>query len=314
LIPLLADIDPPTIWNGPNGSTALLLKIGLALVVSFGVLAGLLAAPIQLRRPVVALVTFVSGLYYVLLWAYPAPIKRGPFDLPRTTPESISFWLDSAQGVVVNMSNIISGFLIGLGVYSLLRIHLKKIARQQTDWVFSLVLVVCLFGVAFIGFTDWSIRQDFTHWTISQTTKGSSLGNIPNEHWGPFQYAKDLLFDGFLQKMDAAMFSMIAFYILSAAYRAFRARSVEATVLLLSALVVILSLMGLVQSWWDGHINDTHIEFLKNFRLVDVSTWLRNTMQTSSIRGLDFGVGLGLLAMALRLWLSLENIGSESSS
>jgi hypothetical protein len=118
--------------------------------------------------------------------------------------------------------------------------------------------------------------------------------------------------------MDAAMFSLIAFYILSAAYRAFRARSVEATVLLISALIVILSLMGLVQSNWDKAIDATyiatHIEFLKNIRLDDLSTWLRNTMQTSSIRGLDFGVGIGLLAMALRLWLSLEKIGAEASA
>jgi hypothetical protein len=140
------------------------------------------------------------------------------------------------------------------------------------------------------------------------------MGNVPSDLWGPAEYAKDLLFDGFLQKMDAAMFSLIAFYILSAAYRAFRARSVEATVLLISALIVILSLMGLLQNTWDRGIDSTHVELLKNLRLDDIATWLKNTMQTSSIRGLDFGVGIGLLAMALRLWLSLETIGGESAS
>jgi hypothetical protein len=306
---LFADIDPSTFWNGANGSAGLFIKIGLGLVLGFGAMAALIAGPIRLRRPVISLVTFLSGLYYVLLWAYPAPIARIPTDAPRNPLEGFSFYLDSAQPIVVNVSNIVSGFLIGLGVYSLLRIHLRNVARQQRDWGFSLVLVTCLFGVAIIGFWDWGIRQ---------TPAGSNLGNVPNAHWGLVQYAKDLLFDGFLQKMDAAMFSLIAFYILSAAYRAFRARSVEATVLLISALIVILSLMGLVQSNWDKAIDATyiatHIEFLKNIRLDDLSTWLRNTMQTSSIRGLDFGVGIGLLAMALRLWLSLEKIGAEASA
>ena len=299
----LADLDPPSFWNGPNGSSILFVKIAIALVLGFGLMAALIAAPVNLRRPIVAFVTFVSGLFYVLYWLYPSPINRTPTEGARGPAESLSFWLDTAQPIVVNLSNIISGFLIGLGVFSLLRIHTRKIARQQTDWLFSLVLVLSLFTVAGLGFWDWSMRQ---------TPAGSTLGNVPNPHWGFVQYAKDLLFDGFLQQMDAAMFSLIAFYILSAAYRAFRARSVEATVLLLSALIVILSLMGLVQSSWDHLIDSSHVDALKNLRLDDIATWLKNTMQTSSIRGLDFGVGIGLLAMGLRLWLSLERVGSEA--
>jgi hypothetical protein len=43
--------------------------------------------------------------------------------------------------------------------------------------------------------------------------------------------AFSLLFDGGLKSLEASMFSIIAFYIVSAAYRAFRVRSVEATIL-----------------------------------------------------------------------------------
>jgi hypothetical protein len=52
--------------------------------------------------------------------------------------------------------------------------------------------------------------------------------------------------------------------------------------------------------------------FLMNFRLTDISKWLRDTVQTPSIRGLDFGIGIGLLAMSLRLWLSLERLEGDA--
>ncbi|HWD38591.1 MAG TPA: hypothetical protein VG944_07060 [Fimbriimonas sp.] len=303
MLHLLLDLDPPTFFNGDNGSPALILKIVLAFLVGIGLIFALMAAPLRLRRFIVVAVTFLSGLYYFLLWFFPAPISRGPTDAPNGPLESFSFLIADAVPSVVNVSNILSAVLIGLGIYSLLRIHLGRIVKQQKDWAFSLVLVVSLFTVAFFGYWDWIIRQGPT---------GGSLGAVPNDKWSFPLYAKDFFFEGFLQQMDSAMFSLIAFYILSAAYRAFRARSVEATILLLSALIVILASMGLIQSNWDNTIDATHIGFLKNIRLEDMRTWLNGTMQAASIRGLDFGVGVGLLAMALRLWLSLEPLGRES--
>ena len=44
------------------------------------------------------------------------------------------------------------------------------------------------------------------------------------------------LFSGGLTNLGSATFSMIAFYIASAAYRAFRIRSLEATLLMIAAL------------------------------------------------------------------------------
>jgi hypothetical protein len=308
---LLADLDPPTFWNGVNGSAGLWLKIILALVVMIAITVGLLFAPTQLRRPVIVGVTFLSGLFYVLYWLYPQPIARAvPEDAPRGFGESISFWISDAQPVVANMSNIIAGFLIGLGIYSLLRIHLRKLFKMQKDWFFSLVLVLSLLGMTIFGYMDWAQRQSAT---------GGAIPFVPGPGWGFTQYARDLFFDGLLQQMDAAMFSLVAFYIMSAAYRAFRARSIEATILLVTALIVLLSFMGLIQLGWDnglignavgkkadGSLNES---FLLNFRLADIYTWIRNTIQTPAIRGIDFGVGIGLLAMGLRIWLSLERTG-----
>jgi hypothetical protein len=49
--------------------------------------------------------------------------------------------------------------------------------------------------------------------------------------------------------------------------------------------------------------------FLMNLKINVFADWLRSTMQIPAIRAIDFGVGLGALAMGLRLWLGLEKGG-----
>jgi hypothetical protein len=115
-----------------------------------------------------------------------------------------------------------------------------------------------------------------------------------------------------LQQMDAAMFSLIAFFILSAAYRAFRVRSVEATILLATALLFIVSLMGIVEPLWNQISGTDPSSFRYNFSLTSISSWMTRSVQTPSIRAIDFGIGIGALAMGLRLWLSLEKAGTSS--
>lgn len=300
----LAQIDPKTFWNAPNGSGELWTKIGIALVLSLAVGIGLRAAPASLRRPIVTGVTFLAGLFYVVLWLYPAPINRAPDDAPRNAVEAGSFLLADAQQRVADFANVIAGTLIGLGIYSLLRIHLKRFLKAQKDWEFSAVLVFSLVLMTIFGYWDWIQRQ---------SPSGARLPYVADPTWGLPQYGRDFLFDGLLQQMDAGMFSVVAFYILSAAYRAFRARSVEATILLITALVVMLSFMGLVESGWNHVVADPKnpAALGNGFRLTEIAKWLKDNVQTPSIRGIDFGVGVGLMAMGLRLWLSLEKMGGE---
>jgi hypothetical protein len=296
----LAQVDPKTIWNAPNGSPELYAKLALGFFLGLAVFIGLMFAPSQVRKPVVWTVIFASGLFYVLFWAFPAPISRAPTDAPRGSVEALSFWLSDAQGVVATLSNVIGGFMIGLGIYSLLRVHIGKVFKQQRDWGFSAVLVVCVFLMAIFGFLDWGMRLNPANFALADPA-----------HWGFINYAKDLMFDGLLQNMDAAMFSVVGFYIMSAAYRAFRARSIEATILLVTALIVILSLMGVVELLWSGVIDKISPDnpIVQSFKLSEVAGWLKGTIQTPAIRGIDFGVGIGLLAMGMRIWLSLEKTG-----
>lgn len=293
----------PSFWTEPAGSSGLYLKLLLGLVLGFGLMAAFIFAPSQLRRPIVCFFTFISGLFYVLLYFWPAPVKYTKGTLPRDFVESVGVNLKDGVGIVVPITNVLTAFLLGLGIYSVLRIHLRRIVKTQKDWSFSAVLLISMLVMIVIGYWDWYQKLGPT---------GSTLDLQAN--WGFVNYARDLLFDGMLQTMDAGMFSIIAFFILSAAYRAFRARSAEATILLITALVVMLSLMGAVTYLTDVKImGDPKPDSpLYSFTLTAISGWIRDTFQTSSLRGIDFGVGIGALAMGLRLWLNLERQGGNA--
>jgi hypothetical protein len=113
----------------------------------------------------------------------------------------------------------------------------------------------------------------------------------------------NLLFTRGLLTMDAAMFSLIGFFILSAAYRAFRIRSIEASILMATALIVLLSFIPLGLALTSALPDQG---FASNFRIESISGWLIQTVSVPSIRAIDLGLGLGLLAMALRIMLGLE--------
>lgn len=301
---ILAQADPRVnFWAGDNGSTALWVKIAAAFIFGVLLIFAIMQAPPQARKYIVGIATFLGGFVYIISWLWPEPIGRKEAQLPNGAIEGIGFFIKDSVSVVGDFYNILAGLLLGLGVYSVLRIHTRKLARMQQDWFYSLVLLIGIVLMVIFGYWDW----------VNHLGPGAAaLDNTAN--WKFQNYAGDLLFNGLLQQMDAAMFSLIAFYILSAAYRAFRIRSVEATILLATALIVMLSLMGAFVSIWDQGLianltgGDSN-SFLNNFQISTVSKWLQDTLQTSSLRGIDFGVGIGALAMGMRLWLSLERGG-----
>ena len=103
----------------------------------------------------------------------------------------------------------------------------------------------------------------------------------------------DFLFYGFFVPLGASMFALLGFYIVTAAYNSFRARSVEAAVMMFAAIIVIL-----------GQIPQGSLYI--SDQLPFIRLWLLENLNTPANRAIYFGSAIAGLAMAVRLWLSLD--------
>lgn len=307
MIHLLAQQAPKETFWGREPGSHVWIALFLVLVVSVVATLALLRTPTRLRKWVIGVFTFAAGFFFVFKYLWPEPISRGDNDLPANGVEAVGFWITDATPHVAGIANIVTFFLLGLGIFSLIRIHASKLVKKQKDWAFSLLLLVSLVTMVVIGYWDWTVREFHDPKNLLEDPAA----------WTFVNYASNFLFDGLIQQMDAAMFSMIAFFILSAAYRAFRIRSIESTVMMASALILVISLMGYVDFLWnqgidsmitvDGKVDLDH--WANNLKIGEISNWVKDYMQIPSLRALDFGVGLGALAMGLRIWLGLERGG-----
>ena len=89
-----------------------------------------------------------------------------------------------------------------------------------------------------------------------------------------------------------AMFSLLAFYIASASYRAFRVRSKEASVLLIAAVIMMIGRAPIGEVIWK--------DFPK------LANWLLNVPNTAGQRAMMMGAAVGGFAAALRTLLGMD--------
>lgn len=290
-------------FTAPSGSLELYFFLIGATMIGFTGVFFLLRIPVHFQRPLVRLVVFLSGGFWVMYWLWPSASSTfvGTHKKENFVVLTSHFLQDTVP-VVTTIGNVLGGLLIGLGVYSILRVHVGRILKKQNHWGFSVLLLSSMALMVFVGYWDWLSTLD-----NSQISQNMNLWTLP-------QYLQDLLFMGFLQQMDAAMFAIVGFFIFSAAYRAFRMRSVESTIMLLTAVFVLLSLMGVldyvVDQWIDSLTKFNPNTFLNNFKLAEIANWLSATLERPGIRALEFGLEIGGLALALRVWLSLDPKGN----
>jgi predicted MFS family arabinose efflux permease len=172
--------------------------------------------------------------------------------------------IERISGDFLNWVSIVTGFTILLGVVSIVRTNAVKVRRQTPGWPYSIVLLVFL--TAMVG---------------GSLVQGNEKGTI--YFW---------LFDNLQAPMMTTMFSLLAFFIASAAYRAFRARTLQSTLLLSTAILVMLGRIPIGQAIYR--------------RLPDLANWIMAVPNTAVQRGIIIGAALGAAATALRIMLGLE--------
>lgn len=212
-----------------------------------------------MRTTVPVVVAFITGLLFVVSFFF-----------------NENTWIGGISQELRVWVTIVGGFTLLLGVVSIVRVNWSAVTRRREGWVYRLFTLVSVFAMA--------------------------LPSVLPSSWSPlFGRAEGSIYDWLFLYLDspmmATMFAMLAFFIASAAYRAFRARSAESIILLLTAIMVML---------WRVPMGEAFLNLFPG----DIPTWLNtyvmNGVNMSVQRGILVGAALGAASMSLRIILGIE--------
>jgi hypothetical protein len=166
--------------------------------------------------------------------------------------------------LILQWKQPLNAFIIFLALGGLVAMHARRILKRQERWGYSCITLASAAAMAFVGLA-FGIQDDsiFADW---------------------FAYL--------VSPIEATMFSLLAFFVASAAFRAFRARTVGATILLASAAIVMLGMIPTVQAAVPP--------------IGDVAQFLLEYPNTAAKRAIIIGVALGAISVSLKAILGID--------
>lgn len=212
-----------------------------------------------MKRQLPLLLIFVFGAFMVV-----------QYFIPHETSEFFY------EFVALDWPPIVGVFALSLGTISLVRVSIGKVRRREANWVYAVATLVGLASILVAGIPWFGLDRPpgVEPW----------FGGLQSRivQWE---------FNNIMLPVTSSMFAILAFFIASAAYRAFRARSALATLLLVSAVVVMLRFFPL------GPLTEVTGES---------ADWILNVPNLAAKRAILIGVGLGIVSTALKIILGIE--------
>jgi len=209
----------------------------------------------MLKKQLPLLLTFLAGLIPIVAF-----FIRTPGDILQRSNDTLEQWM-----------LVIAGFALLLGVVNVFQMNLKKISTRGKGWVNAIWLLLSLIVAGVFGLMDAFGSQPF------------AVDGMPIYRW---------IVESIFMPLQSTMFSLLAFYVASASFRAFRARNVDAAMLLAAALIIMLGVNPATQRF---------LPFLS-----DWTNWIMNVPNAAAQRGIIIGAALGAASMALRILLGIE--------
>lgn len=176
--------------------------------------------------------------------------------------------LEDAANTASNAVLLIVSCATFIGIISILQVHGKRVQRQAEGWYYSVLV---------IGFTAVMALTGLP---------------IPEVGLGTTNAIYDFLFINVQTPLGGTMYSLIAFFITSAAFRAFRARNFEASIVLICGTIMIAGNAPIL-------VNTAPI-------IRDTALWIRQVPNLATMRGVMIGAALGAIALAVRTLMGIE--------
>ncbi|HTQ09805.1 MAG TPA: hypothetical protein VMI31_07015 [Fimbriimonadaceae bacterium] len=195
-------------------------------------------------------------------------------DTARIGPETL---FADYRDTAAQFNLVITTMAFGIGLISLGMVHSRSLAKRGKGWYVSIFFFVAL---------------------ILGVMAGLGKYEDPGAQARAFS---DFIVLKVIAAASSTMFSLLAFYMAIAAYRAFRVKTGEAALMMVSALIVMIGQtpFGTYLTSWMG-------ERYSALWLPNIAAWILRVPNTAMFRGLIFGLMLGAIGTALRYWLSME--------
>lgn len=165
---------------------------------------------------------------------------------------------EEASTKLVLMVSVLNAMSILLALYAQTKRSLTLVNQRAHGWPYQLYLVITIYLMAGVGFIFGQNSDQF--------------------NW--FQYA-------ILMPTGSVIYSMLTFYMASACARAFRARSPQATLLLISGMLVLLG---------QAPLTGAYIPFFGDARL-----YLTGTFAMAASRMFAMSVTVGAVVLGVRI-------------
>ncbi len=214
-----------------------------------------------MRREIPIAICFLAGISFILEYFIPHQRILSVFETFRQ-------W-----------AIIVIAFAYVLGLANIVRVNYHVIQKKGRDWPYKIILVLSLFFMITVGiiFDILGIRSG-----------GIAQGSIFNWVYYNAQYP-----------LQATMFALLAFFIASAAFRAFRIRTFQASLLAVTAILVMIGRVPVGERLWGS--------------FPDLTEWIMNVPQLAGKRAIMIGAALGAISTALKVLTGLERtyLGGE---
>jgi hypothetical protein len=232
-----------------------------------------------MKRTVPLIITALGG--FVLIIAFFIPYTEGWGDVA-------AIWFDVLAAIA---------FVLGGG--NLLKMNLKRISDHRPGWGYAAVTLVAFLFTLTVGLGKIGVHPAENHPSVAWS---GSYREIGGPFWWLYEYA--------FRPLTATMFAMLAFYVASAAFRAFRAKNLEATLLLGTAFIILLgrTYAGVWLTSWipeDGAFSGLRIE--------NLTVYIMSVFNTAGNRAIMIGIALGLASVSLKVILGVDRsyLGKE---
>jgi hypothetical protein len=217
-----------------------------------------------MKREIPLIITFVAGIAFVISYFIPHP----PFN--------------EVENLFNDWFAIIAAFAIWLGALNLMKISAMSVSRRSKDWYLSLIIIICFIIIVAAGAYDGAV----------------GISHVPPQSFRDPGTHFDWLYRWVYTPLSSTMFAMLAFFVASASYRAFRARNFQATLLLLAGFFVMLGRVPIG--------NYLTIFLPMNWRMAHWASWIMDFPQTAGQRAIMIGIALGIVSTSLRVILGIE--------